>query len=302
MSDVIVITGAGGFLGSRVVPLMRRKAPRARVLAVVRGNHRTRSFGSGVELISGDLRLDKVWRSLPDTVTNVIHLAAAIPWNKRHADRPAVVRDNLDPIARLVHVSAAWPSLRQVVYGSSVSVYTPSGDRLRESSRTEPASVYGAAKLSGERLLDVLAARGVAVASLRFSSLYGAGQYQGTVLPLLAARARRGLPLEVFNPRRVQDFLHVDDAAQATWLAYRTGARGAFNVGTGRSVSMAILAREVLCTFDHRGASRIVRHPHRPGDDPGLRLDIGRARRELGYRPRIDLARGLKQLANETAS
>ena len=92
MSDVIVITGAGGFLGSRVVPLMRRKAPRARVLAVVRGNHRTRSFGPGIEMVSGDLRLDKVWRSLPDTVTHVIHLAAAIPWNTRHADRPAVVR------------------------------------------------------------------------------------------------------------------------------------------------------------------------------------------------------------------
>jgi nucleoside-diphosphate-sugar epimerase len=232
-------------------------------------------------------------------VTHVIHLAASIPWDRRDATRSAVVSDNLLPIAHLVETSAGWPTLRQVVYGSSVSVYSPSRNRLRESSSTKPTSVYGAAKLAGETLLDVLSARGIRVASLRYSSLYGAGQYQGTVLPLLAGRARRGLPIELFNAGRVQDFLHVDDAARATWLACRTGARGAFNVGTGRSVSMTTLARAILGAFGN-GRSRIVTLAQ-GGGDAGLRMDIGRARRVLGYRPRLDLHRGLRQLARELA-
>lgn len=296
--DVIVITGASGLLGSRVVPLVRREAPRARVVAVWRTPLPTRP-GRGIEVVHGDLRTLRVWRQLPRNVTHVIHLAAMIPWNRRDRDRPVVVRDNLTPIANLVHVTAEWPRLRQVVYGSSVSVYAPSADRLRESSPTQPQTVYGAAKLAGETLLGVLTTRGIAVASLRYSSLFGAGQYGGTVLPLFADRARRGLPLEVFDPGRVQDFLHVDDAAHGTWLASCSGATGPFNIGAGRSVNMRALARSILRAFDHRGASRIVETAARGGGDAGVRLDVGRARRELGYEPKTPLEAGLRRLARE---
>ena len=295
-TDVIVVTGAAGFLGSRVVPLLRRRSPRAHVIAVVR-HERSRALVRGVDVVGGDLRSARTWRRLPSSVTHVIHLAAAIPWDRRQATRPGVAIDNLAPIAHLVHESARWTDLRQVVYGSSVSVYHPGRLRLRESAPTQPSTVYGAAKLAGEQLLDVLTARGLAVASLRFSSLYGVGQYPGTVLPLLVDRARRGLRLELFNVRRVQDFLHVDDAAQATWLAYRKGAHGPFNVGSGRSVSMSALAREVLRTCGAGRGSRLVEDRRSVSDDAGIRLDIGRSRRVLGYRPRIRLRDGLKTLA-----
>ena len=301
MRDVIVVTGAGGLLGSRVVPLLRRSAPRAHLIAVVRGERVAPGFGTGVEMIGGDLRLAKTWRRLPAAVTHVIHLAARIPWDPRHAQRASVVTDNLAPIAHLLAASRAWPDLRQVVLGSSVSVYGPSRDRLAESSPTRPTTVYGAAKLAGEHLVGVLRQRGVAVASLRFSSLYGAGQFQGTVLPLLAARARAGLTLELFNAGRVQDFLHVDDAAHATWLACRHRARGVFNIGAGRSVSMLALARAILRHFNTRGMSRIVEVDTDSAHDPGTRLNIGRARRELLFRPRVGLDAGLRRLARERA-
>lgn len=300
--DVVVVTGASGFLGSRVVPLFSRAAAKVRVIAVIRRRPARGRFAPGVEIVCGDLRSAAVWRRLPRTVTHVIHLAAMIPWDRRDANQPRVVLDNLAPIAHLLHTSMEWTKLRQVIYGSSVSVYGPSLDRLRESSPTRPAAPYGAAKLAGEGLLDVLAPRGITVTSLRFSSLYGTGQFPGTVLPLMAARASRGMPLELFNPRRVQDFLHVEDAARATWLAYQRDARGAFNVGTGRSVSMSALARAVLRAFDTDGASRIVETAPTTSDDVGIRLDVGRARRELGYRPRIRLADGLARLARERSA
>lgn len=298
--SVIVVTGAGGFLGSRVVPLVRREATRARVVAVVRHRRRRARFAPGVDVIDGDLRQPDVWRRIPSSVTHVIHLAAAIPWDRRDAQRPRVIFDNVAPIAHLLQASARWPNLRHVVYASSVSVYAPSRTGLRESSATGPASLYGAAKLAGEQMLDRLAARGVGVAALRYSSIYGAGQYPGTVLPLLASRARRGLPLHVFDARRTQDFVHVDDAARATWLASRRAARGAYNVGSGRAISMAILAREIVAAFDGSGDSRIIIEAARKLSGPSaIRMNIGRARRVLGFRPQIDLRDGLSRLARE---
>jgi UDP-glucose 4-epimerase len=301
--SVIVVTGAGGFLGSRVVPLVRREARRARVVAVVR---RRRVFAtsalsaSDAEVIQGDLRQPYLWQRLPLDVTHVIHLAAVIPRGGRDAQSPSVVLDNVAPIVHLLQASARWPELRHVVYASSVSVYAPSRTPLRESSATGPASLYGAAKLAGEQLLGSLAERGVGVAVLRYSSIYGARQHPGTVLPLLATRARFGLPLHVFDARRTQDFVHVDDAARATWLACRRAARGAYNVGSGRPISMSILAREILAAFDRSGTSRIVIEDARKSSDPsGIRMNIGRARRVLGFRPRIDLRDGLSRLARE---
>ena len=297
--NVIVVTGAGGFLGSRVVPLVRRQAPEAGVIAVMRRRRADACAVPEVDVIHGDLRLPAVWRRLPEGVTHLIHLAAAIPWDRRDADQPRVILDNLAPIAYLLHATARWTNLRHVLYASSVSVYAPSRKRLCESSATAPTSLYGAAKLAGEQLFAPLAARGVAVAALRYSSIYGTGQYPGTVLPLLMNRARRGLPLHVFNGRRTQDFLHVDDAARATWLACRLSAQGAFNVGSGRPVSMCILAREILQAFDQPDASRIVENARTAAADAGIRMDVGRARRVLGFRPRVGLRDGLRRLARE---
>ena len=294
---VIVVTGAGGFLGSRVVPLLRRRFPRASLTAV----RRRRGGGPlarGVEHVYGDLGSAAVWQRLPRTVTHVVHLAAMIPWDRREANHAAVVIENLAPIAHLLEASQAWPQLRQVVYGSSVSIYGHTAGRLRESSPARPAAPYGAAKLAGERLLDLLAPRGIAVASLRFSSLYGSGQFPGTVLPLMAARARQGLPLDVFNPTRVQDFLHVDDAAGATCRACEQRVHGAFNVGTGQSVTMSALARAIVGAFD--SASPVVVHDApASGGDAGIRMDVGRMRRELAFHPRITLDDGLARLARE---
>lgn len=296
-TPVIVVTGAGGFLGSRVVPLLRRRYPRASVTAVLRRRSRG-PLARGVDYIYGDLGSAAVWQRFPREVTHVVHLAAMIPWDRREANNAGVVIENLAPIAHLLQASLEWPQLRQIVYGSSVSIYGPAGGRLRESSPARPAAPYGAAKLAGERLLDLFAPRGIAVASLRFSSLYGWGQFPGTALPLMAARARQGLPLDVFNPKRVQDFLHVDDAAGATCRACEQRLEGAFNVGTGRSVTMSALARAIVGAFG--SDSPVVVHEAAASDgDAGIRMDVGRMRRELAFRPRIGLAHGLARLARE---
>jgi len=297
--SVIVVTGAGGFLGSHVLPLVRRSAPRAQVFALVRTALR-QPPPAGVEVLTGDLQGAEVWQRLPAGVTHLIHLAARIPWDRRHADGAAVVQENLAPIAQVIEISSRWTSLRHVTYGSSVSVYQPTGELLRESSPAVPSSVYGAAKLCGEHLFEVLRARGIPVASLRYSSLYGPGQYQGTVLPLLAERARRGRPLEVFNARRVQDFLHVDDAARATVLAFRKEASGPYNIGAGRSVSMALLAKATVAAFASSSTISVDRTVL-AGADRGTRMHIGRASRELGYSPRIALEAGLRRLARTPA-
>jgi len=297
---VILVTGGRGLLGSYVVPLLAKNHG-VEVIVVARGPVVPSSLGSPVTTITGDLRDATLWERLPDTITHVVHLAAFIPWKPEDKNRARVVIDNLTPIAHLIEHSQRWPHLAQVIYSCSVSVYSPSGKILTEESPKHPPTLYGAAKLAGEKLLDCCEARNVATVSLRFSSLYARGQYEGTVLPIMVNRAMQKQELLVFGDgSRTQDFLHCEDAARAVMLCFQKQARGTYNVGSGIAVTMLELAETVnrVCAD---GQVKIVQRPS-TDNDPGIRLDVSKAQRELDYQPQITLEVGLRKLIGESES
>ena len=284
--QTILVTGASGLLGSRVVPLLARSLPDARIIAANRN--------------TGDLKEKELWSKLPKTITAVIHLAAFIPWKPEQRNDERVLRENLIPIEMLVEHSSSWPGLQQVIYSSSVSVYEPTGEWLDESSTASPASLYGIAKLRGEELLRGM--KGVRVATLRFTSLYARGQYEGTVLPIMVKRAQERQDLLIFGDgTRTQDFLHCEDAAQAVLLALQQEANDVYNIGTGTPVTMTELAETVTRVFSN-GESKIVYQPNRADGDSGIKLDVSKAKRELNYEPRISLECGLRKLKHEMES
>jgi nucleoside-diphosphate-sugar epimerase len=199
----------------------------------------------------------------------------------------------------LMEQSIRWPRLEQIIYSSSVSVYETTSRLLLEESPTNPNTVYGRAKLSNEKTLSALDKRNVRVASLRLSSIYGYGQSPVTVLPTMVSRALDARALTVFGDgQRTQDFVHRSDAARAICLAIEARATGVFNVGSGTATTMYELAQVVNNVFAS-GQLSIVFSTDRIETDPGIKLDISKARAELNYEPLIKLEEGLRQLKLE---
>lgn len=299
---LILVTGGDGLLGSRVVPLLAQNIPDCQLLIISRTEKRRPWESAQVKTIRGDLRDEGLWASLPTTITHVVHLAAVIPWKAEERCRARLVTDNLSPLANLIEQSQRWTNLQQIIYSSSVSVYTPTDKFLHEDSPKQPATLYGASKLAGENLLSCMAARGVRTVCLRLSSLYAHGQYEGTVLPIMVRRARQKQELLIFGDgTRTQDFLHCEDAARAILLSFQKEARGVYNVGTGTPVTMTELAQTVSRVFA-QGEAQIVYQPAQTEGDAGLKLDISKARRDLGYQPVFQLESGLQQLRQEMDS
>lgn len=295
---LILITGASGLLGSRVVSCFAQNIPDCRLLLITR-NTKIDLAQPNVEIINGDLRDEKVWATLPADITHVVHLASVIPRQVEDRYRATLLMDNLLPMTCLIEQSRGWPNLTQVIYSSSVSVYAQSDEFLSETSLKQPADLYGASKLAGEELLVSFADRNVPAVSLRLSSLYAHGQYQGTVLPLMINRALQKQPLLLFGDgSRTQDFLHCDDAAHAIFQSFQKRAGGVYNVGSGTPVTMAELARTVSHVFTNDTAE-IVFQREQADKDSGLKLDISKAKRELNYQPLLDLASGLAKLKQE---
>jgi dTDP-L-rhamnose 4-epimerase len=167
------------------------------------------------------------------------------------------------------------------------------------------ASVYALSKFDQERMALLIGrAYGIPTTALRFFNVFGPRQalsnpYTG-VLAIFAARLLNGKrPLVFEDGRQRRDFVAVGDVAQACCLALdRPEAAGmVLNIGSGRSHSIAGLARRLAGVMGREGIEPEITGKYRMGDIRHCFADIGRARDTLGYTPGVDLDRGLTQLA-----
>jgi dTDP-L-rhamnose 4-epimerase len=166
------------------------------------------------------------------------------------------------------------------------------------------SSVYALSKYVQERMcLLVGRAYGIDTVALRFFNVFGTRQalsnpYTG-VLAIFASRLLNGRKPRIFEDgEQRRDFVHVRDVARACRLALETpGAAGqAFNVGSGRSISIREVARHLAAAMGRNDIEAEITEEFRVGDIRHCFADIGLARQVLGYEPRVDFDSGLKEL------
>ncbi len=174
----------------------------------------------------------------------------------------------------------------------------PDGMPLRpaptpEWKQTRLASVYAITKYMQERMiLCAPPAYGIEGVALRLFNVYGPGQalsnpYTG-VLAIFASRLlHRERPLVFEDGEQRRDFVHVDDVVQAFLLAldHPTAAGGVFNIGSGRDVSIAEVARAAAAAMDLPHLEPEFVGKARSGDIRHCFSDITLARDTLGYSP-----------------
>lgn len=168
-----------------------------------------------------------------------------------------------------------------------------------------PTSVYALSKYDQERLgLIIGSAYPMPAVALRFFNVYGPRQalsnpYTG-VLAIFASRLLSGKPPLVFEDGRQQrDFVSVHDIATACRLALEVpkAAGEVFNIGSGSPITIRQVAREMAQVLDRSHLRAEITARYRSGDIRHCFADITKARRVLGYEPRVGLAEGLRELA-----
>jgi dTDP-L-rhamnose 4-epimerase len=166
-----------------------------------------------------------------------------------------------------------------------------------------PTSVYAISKRDQEELcLAIGHAYGIPTVALRFFNTYGPGQalsnpYTG-VAAIFASRLLNGNPPLVFEDGlQSRDFVHVSDVVEGLLLAMERDEANyeTFNVGSGRSITV----QEVAITISDVMGVEIrpyITNQCRQGDIRHCFADIGKARRLLGYAPRVQFAEGVREL------
>ncbi|HZD92162.1 MAG TPA: NAD-dependent epimerase/dehydratase family protein [Pseudolabrys sp.] len=175
-----------------------------------------------------------------------------------------------------------------------------------ESKQPSLGSVYALNKYCQERLC-LIAGRsyGIPTIAYRFFNVYGPNQalsnpYTG-VLAIFAARLLNDRPPLVYEDgEQRRDFVHVSDVARACRMALEadSGHSGVFNIGSGQSRSILSIARELARVMDRGSIAPHVLGKYRAGDIRHCFADISKAETELGFRPQVDFAEGLAELAD----
>jgi nucleoside-diphosphate-sugar epimerase/dTDP-4-amino-4,6-dideoxygalactose transaminase len=316
VAETVLVTGAGGFIGSAVVARLRATghAVIAFDQAFPEGKLDVAPAPGPIEVVVGDARDRATVEGCVRRATRVIHLAA-IAGVHAYQERPWDVLDVNVQGTRNV-VEAAAEAGVPVLFASSSEAYGKNPLPLREDSdtwlgpTTESRWCYAVSKLAGEHLAWALVRqRGLVAAAVRYFNVYGPlldAPGTGRVLSQFLGAVQRGEPLRLVDGgRAVRCFCHIDDAARATVdLALRLGdapelVGRPFNVGRAEPVTMAELAGHVLRltghgagTVDVPGASffgdGFAEIPHRVPDTSALREAIG-------FTAEIGLEDGLRQ-------
>ncbi|MFG2517911.1 NAD-dependent epimerase/dehydratase family protein [Streptomyces sp. NPDC048527] len=307
---VVVVTGGGGLVGSRLVALLHRAGAHVTALdrmdAYPEAAHEL--FGvakTGARLVVGDIRDRAVVGGLLKDADYVVHAAAYadVAACTRHPD--IAFRANVEG-TQVVLEQAAASRVRRLVLVSSASVYgdgVPDAEgpqRFLEDQSLFPLSVYANSKLWAEHQtrLMLAASSGTEYAVVRYFSVYGDPQIpkpgsHSWMVPWLAIHARLGKPMHLNGGGvQVRDLVHVDDVAEATALALieEQMAERTVNVGTGVPTSVREVAELIAPYFPE---SRCVTTPRPEGDPLGGYACVERARELLRWQARISVPEGV---------
>jgi UDP-glucose 4-epimerase len=196
-----------------------------------------------------------------------------------------------------VLLSAQQQDVRKVVFASSSSVYGIS-NRLpcSENSKTQPLSIYGASKLAAEEYCRTFSRlHGLPITILRYHTVYGPRLRPDLAIMKFMKALFNGEPILIYGDgSQTRDFTYVSDTVAATVLASEKGDNETFNVGRGESTTLNELIR-ILAGLTGSSPKFVKYEPARSDDMRDTQAGINKARRVLGYNPKVSLAEGLRK-------
>lgn len=257
----VLLTGAGGLVGSRVLPLLAASGFECRALI-----RRDLDLPAGTTAVRGDLDRPDSLRAAVEGVDAVVHLAALF----RTDDDAAIWRTNLDGTRNLVAAVLAHAPRARFVLASTGNVYDADAERpALETDACSPTLAYPASKVAAEQ---VLRDSGLTWCVLRLPFVYGDGD--GHLASLGSLAERFGL-----HPAHTYSVAHHRDVAAAIGLALS-------GVMDGRIVNVTDDAPTTVYDLARLGGTPIPPSAEPLNHPWSGRMD-GTLLRELGFRPSV---------------
>lgn len=306
----VLVTGADGFIGSRLTEMLVSRGARVTALSLYNSfdshgwlDDLAQSTRNQLRLVRGDIRDQAFVRRVTRDQHVIFHLAALIAIPHSYVAAQSYVETNVlgtlnvleaardGNVVRVVHTSTSE------VYGTAIT--TP----ITESHPLQGQSPYSASKIGADMIAEAFARSfDLPVAIMRPFNSFGPRQSERAVIPAILRQVLdpHCRTLRIGDTTPVRDFTFVDDTATAfltIGIAPTIEFGRPYNAGSGRAVTVAEVIELVRELTDCRKPLEHDPERERPPNSEvrALLADSSRLNAATGWQPTVDLREGLKR-------
>lgn len=292
----VLVTGGAGFIGSHTVDALVAHGAKVVILDNLSTGLRE-NINSAAKFYKADVNsvrdTEKIFKKeRPDFL---MHFAAAVVGAPRSIKHPFLDATSVTGTANILEQAKHF-GVKKILYSSSVFAYgnakkfpTPETEPLK------PLNPYSISKAACESYVSFFRSHfGLPAVVLRYGTVYGPRHRWGAV-PSYIQEIMAGIPVQIYG-RKTRDYIYISDVVQANLDAFEKNIyvnTPVFNVASGKEFNLH---------YVHKTISRLLGKTQKPRSLPAFAgeinrsyIDIRKAKRELGWRPRVSFEDGLKK-------
>ena len=231
----------------------------------------------------------------PSVVVNVAALSEVALSNERPIEYFEI---NTLAVVKLCEHLRAKPFLERYVHISSAEILGSTPSPIAEDALFKPSTPYAVSKAAADMHLEVLIKNAKFPATLiRSTNVYGRHQQLFKIIPRCVINLKLGKPIRLEGGgKAMKSFVHVRDVVRGLLASLEKGGPGVYHFSVESSQTVADVVR-AGCEAMGRDFSKTVElAPDRVGQDARYTLDCSKARRELGWAPREDFQKGVREV------
>jgi len=301
----VLVTGGAGFIGSHLVEKLLTLGARVSVIDTMLCGNKIKHLGGNKNLsvyeidVTNSRAISPVFKG----VDMVFHLAAVVGVEETQIDPINLLNVEVIGTSKVIAL-AAKHKVKRFIFASSSEVYGDSLEPMVEEGPFNHKSTYSLTKMIGEHYCRAYYQKfDLEYTILRYFNTYGPRQDQRFVISRFVERALNQEDIFIYGDgNQTRDFTYVNDSVHLSLLAAisQEGVCQAFNVGTGKAVSINTLANILLKALDLKGQVNVsyVNYDNIRSREIEIfnRLaDMRKVMKLIQYRPETALGDGLKE-------
>jgi UDP-glucose 4-epimerase len=295
----ILVTGGAGFIGSNVVDAYVDAGHEVAIIDNL-STGKKENLSPNAKFYEIDLRDKNLVSVISEFSPDIInHHAAQIDVRKSVED--PIFNAEVNELGTLNLLDAAIKcKVRKIIFSSTGGAIYGEVERKSgadENHPQEPISPYAITKRSAEMYLQAYKVNhGLTYTILRYGNVYGPRQDplgEAGVIAIFCGKMLKGDPPTIFGDgNQLRDYCYVGDVADANLLVLDKGDNQIFNIGTGKGTSVNDLFLNLKAVMKFEGDAKYA--PARTGELFRSVLNCKKIKKELGWKPKTSIKKGLK--------
>jgi len=300
----ILITGGAGFIGSAVVPELKKEGYEIFVLDNLSFGNRNFIDIPDSHFFLADIRdIRKVKEIITQLKPEIVVHLAAIHFIPYCNERPFEASDiNIRGTMNVLDACKSLPYLEKLFFASTAAVYPIADEAVNENHELLPLDIYGLSKLTGEHLFKKFwLETGIDTIVCRFFNAFGPNETNPHLIPEIEKQLMDGLrTIKLGNLTPKRDFIHTYDMATAVSKLLKIEKVGynIFNLGRGIEYSVVEIVEAFERQLNDKINIEVDPARERKVERQHLLADVSKLKKVAGWQPVRSIDEGIKNMVD----